>query len=423
VAYSYFFKNLRTIIYRITQVFYFRFNDDQCFLRASALTYNSALSVVPLFAVMFGIAKGFGIERILESVLREQFHEQPEAIEYLIRFGYTLLEEARGGLIAGVGVIVLLVTVMRLLTSIEDSLNLMWGIDQTRPMWRKAGDYLALILICPILFATSSSLTVYLTTHLETISTENAELNLWIARIAPFFATLIYLIPYIMSAALFTFLYMVMPYAKVRLTSALFAGICAGSLYQVLQATYITIQIQLTRVGAIYGSFAALPLFMVWLYCSWVIFLIGAEIVVIAQERLWDPQIIPPFRKFSPRETALILLVITKIIVDAYMQGILIQEETLVQKLSLPKQYLTAFIDTLVSAKIILRTENHDFHSFVPGRSPQALHLLDILKALQGTGQFDYRDLADLAQPFEKILDKMQATLQTSDCNLPIYEV
>lgn len=119
-------KNLE----RIGRTIWFRMSYDQSFLRASSLSFQSVLSVVPLLAVMFGIAKGFGLESVLEHVLRDEFRDQKEVIDYIIQFGYKLLEQARGGLIAGIGTIVLLVTIMRLFANIENSLNFMWGVKR-----------------------------------------------------------------------------------------------------------------------------------------------------------------------------------------------------------------------------------------------------------------------------------------------------
>src|SRR5262245_51434680 len=138
---------------RAARVLYFRIESDLCFLRASSVAFQSVLSIVPVLAVMFGIAKGFGFQTILEKILRDEFRDQQEVITHFIEFGYRLLSDTQGGIVAGIGIVILLFTVMRLLSNIEESLNSMWGIKQGRPLSRKTSDYLALILICPILIA------------------------------------------------------------------------------------------------------------------------------------------------------------------------------------------------------------------------------------------------------------------------------
>lgn len=401
---------------RILKVLIFRFRKDLGFLRASALTFTSALSVVPVLAVMFGIAKGFGIEKILESTLQSEFHDQEEAIKYLIQFGYTLLDQARGGLIAGIGIITLFYTVLRLLSTIEESLNSMWGITDSRPLSRKIVDFLALILICPIFFVISSSLTVYITTHLEMLRDTHSIMG----QIQPVVVKALATLPYILSSALFTFLYIYMPNTRVRFTSALFAGIFAGIAYQLLQAWYIFLQIQVSKTGAIYGSFAALPLFLVWLYCSWVIFLSGAEIVVIYQERLWDPRILASFRALTPFEKELCYLSITKEAVDTFLQeSPPLTVETVATSLKMPIRVVRELIDDLVEAKILLKT----LEGIVPAKNPDTLRVFDVLQAVDGGNQLMIHQPSPLIETFDKLIHEAQRLPQLSEKNKLLKDI
>lgn len=383
-------KNLE----RIGRTIWFRMSYDQSFLRASSLSFQSVLSVVPLLAVMFGIAKGFGLESVLEHVLRDEFRDQKEVIDYIIQFGYKLLEQARGGLIAGIGTIVLLVTIMRLFANIENSLNFMWGVKEGRPLVRKLSDYLALILVCPLLIVASSSLTVFVSAKLSQI-TSSGQLPEEALNIIP-------LIPYFMSMVLFTIVYMVVPYTNVRLSSSIIAALFAGSAYQILQATYISIQIQITNAGAIYGSFAALPLFLSWLYLSWVIFLLGAQIVVIHQERLWDPHIMAPYRTLTLFERRLVYLACTKACVDSYMEGKPITIATVSYILRLPERLVNELVEDLVQAKIIIKTAQEDAETvcIVPAMSPESLKIFDVLHQVEGTNELP----AAIVQQFAQLL-------------------
>lgn len=405
-----------TRLVRIFKVLIFRFRKDLGFLRTSALTFTSALAVVPVLAVMFGIAKGFGIEKILESTLQSEFHDQEEAIKYLIQFGYTLLDQARGGLIAGVGIITLFYTVLRLLSTIEESLNSMWGITISRSLSRKIVDFLALILICPIFFVISSSLTVYITTHLEMMK----EAHSIIGHIQPVAVKILAALPYILSSMLFTFLYIYMPNTSVRFTSALFAGIFAGIAYQLLQAWYIFIQIQVSKTGAIYGSFAALPLFLVWLYCSWLIFLVGAEIVVIYQERLWDPRILASFRSLTPFEKELCYLSITKEAVDTFLrEGPPLTVETIATSLQMPIRVVRALIDDLVEAKILLKTEE----GVVPAKNPDTLRVFDVLHAVEGENQLMVNKPSTLIETFDTLIHDAQKLPRLSEKNRLLKDI
>ena len=108
------------------------FIEDECYLKASALTFYSLLSIVPVLAVLFGIAKGFGFEKNLEFEINQHFIEQKELIEKLIQFAYSWLDTVRGGLIAGVGAVTLLWSVFGLLNNIETALNSIWKTRKER---------------------------------------------------------------------------------------------------------------------------------------------------------------------------------------------------------------------------------------------------------------------------------------------------
>ncbi|MDB6080743.1 MAG: rbn [Chlamydiia bacterium] len=404
---------------RLIQVFrvlLYRFKTDLGFLRASALTFTSALAVVPVLAVMFGIAKGFGLEKVLENLIQSEFKDQEEVIKYLIQFGYTLLDQTRGGLIAGIGVITLFYTVLRLLSTVEGSLNAMWGVKNDRTLSRKIIDFLALILICPVFFVISSSLAVYITTHLQSLK----ESNLLIEQLQPLVVKTLSIIPYVISSALFTFLYIFIPNTRVQFSAALLAGVFAGFGYQLLQAWYIFIQIQVSKTGAIYGSFAALPLFLVWLYFSWIIFLIGAEIVAIVQERLWDPKIIAPFRALSPFEKELACLAITKATVDAFIQGAPpLSADMLAKKLKMTIRIVRELIDELVEAKVLVKT----LTGVLPAKNPATLNVYDVLQAVEGENRMESGKESSMMATFDTLIHEAQSLARLSEQNKLIKDI
>ena len=246
------------------------FRADQCGLRASALTFYTLLSMVPIAALSFGIAKGFGFEAILKKDLQERLAAYPEIAEQLNAFAERLLGAARGGVVAGIGLVVLFWTVVRVLTHIERSLNHIWGVLRQRTLAKRFADYFSLLLICPLLLALASSATVFIRTRIDTIA---REMHFPLLSVAAF-----RLLPMVIVWLAFTFVYVFMPNTRVRLASALAGGVVAGTIYQVVQGLYIASQIGATRASAVYGSFAALPLFLVWLQVSWMVVLLGAEI-------------------------------------------------------------------------------------------------------------------------------------------------
>ena len=405
---------------RFVKVLWYRIHQDQCFLRASSLTFHSILSVVPILAIVFGIAKGFGIERVLEENLLEEFHDQQEVVTYFIKFGYTLRRNERWSY-CGNWCLYTFFTVLRLLTNIENSLNSMWDVKVGRPLSRKICDYLALIFVGPIFFAVSSSLTVFITTQLVLLNDADS----WMARIGPILLNAMPLIPYVICASLFTFLYIFIPNTRVRSKPALMAGICAGVAYQVLQASYITIQIQISRTGAIYGSFAALPLFLMWLYFSWMIFLVGSEIVVIIQERLWDTELIAPFRRLTYHEKKFGFLAITKTCQTAFLKG---QPSPtcaqLSKELKLPERIIAKLVAELQDAKILLKTIlPSGSQGYVPAIQSDQLHLFDILLATDGKDQIKYEMHSKMVTELGQHLDGLDQAQAESKQNVLLKDI
>jgi membrane protein len=251
-----------------------RFNGDKCDLRASALTFYSLLSVVPVVAMAFAVAKGFGVEKTLGEQLVSKLQGHEEVAEKIIGFAQSLLENTKGGALAGVGIVVLLWTIIKVLGNIETSFNDIWGVKTSRPLGRKFADYISVMMVCPILLITAGSLTVLLTTKL-TVMLERLS---FLGYLADALIFLLKIVPYGVIWLVFTFIYVFMPNTKVNLKSALWGGVVAGTIYQLVQLAYISFQIGVSNYGAIYGSFAALPLFLVWLQLSWLIVLLGAEV-------------------------------------------------------------------------------------------------------------------------------------------------
>ena len=266
---SFWLRQLRIILLSIRG-----FDEDKCQLHASALTFFSLLSIVPVAAMAFGIAKGFGFESMLEKQLIEKMPGQEEVIAQIIAFSHSLLENTQGGIIAGIGIVVLFWTVINVLGNIENSFNEIWGIVKARTLGRKFSDYMSIMLVCPFLFIMSSSVTVVVTSQVTLV----VEKLSFLGPVGALIINALRILPYAVIWVMFTFIYIFMPNTKVNFKSGLFAGIIAGTIYQIIQWGYIMSQIGASKYGAIYGSFAALPLFLVWLQISWLVVLFGAEI-------------------------------------------------------------------------------------------------------------------------------------------------
>ncbi|MCF6249854.1 MAG: YihY/virulence factor BrkB family protein [Methylococcaceae bacterium] len=250
------------------------FKSDLCQLRASALTLYTLLSIVPVIALLFGIAKGFGFEKKLEQQLLEQASEQDSMMLQLIEFSQNMLSSTKGGVVAGIGIVVLFWTVIKVIGNIEESFNHIWKIKKNRPMARKLSDYLSLMMLAPVLLIASSSLTVFVKTQIT-----------WLVEVIhlPTFGTKVVLYtlnysPLVIMSLLFTFIFLFMPNQKIAIKAGVIAGVATGIMYQIVQWAYLTLQIGASSYNAIYGSFAALPLFLVWLQLGWVVVLFGCEI-------------------------------------------------------------------------------------------------------------------------------------------------
>jgi membrane protein len=292
------------------------FSEDRVQLRASALTLFSLLGIVPVLAMAFGIAKGFGFEKFLQKNLLERFQGQEEVATRIIDFAHSLLEATRGGIIAGVGLVVLFWAVIRVLKDIENSFNAIWGIDKGRSLGRKFSDYLTILVICPILLTMSGSITIFISTQVEMIT---ARFSLF-----GYVSTLIFMslrvLPYCVLWGLFAFLYILVPNTKVRFRSGLIAGIIAGSVFQAVQWGYIHFQVGVSKYNAIYGSFAALPLFLAWLQISWVIVLLGAEIA-FAHQNVDTYEFEPDSQRISTSFRRLLGLMVVHLLTRRFADG------------------------------------------------------------------------------------------------------
>ena len=261
-------------IARAFMIALFKFFKDQCLLHASALTLITLLSIVPLFAVIFGVAQGFGLEALLKKQLLKHLAGQEQALESILAFSHRLLENTQGEVMAGVGLLLMVLSAIKVLGFLESAFNVIWEVNQARSWWRMLSDYLAVMVFGPTLLIVSGSATVFIRTQVDAATTR-FDIGGWLA---PLVLAGFRLTPIILIWALFTLLLLVMPNTRVSFKSALAGGVIGGSLFYLLQSSYIAVQVGVAKFNAIYGSFAAVPLFIVWVQTSWILMLIGAEL-------------------------------------------------------------------------------------------------------------------------------------------------
>ena len=242
---------------------------------AAALTYSTLLAIVPIMAVVFAIARGFGYNKYIETWFREALSSQPQVAEAIIGFVNSYLVHTKSGIFLGIGLLFMLWTVIMLISNIEKAFNDIWQVSTPRSIFRTITDYMAMFLLAPIIIVVTSGISIMMATFANGIGET--------LIVGPTLRFFLRLLPYIMMSGVFIALYVFMPNTKVKIRSAIIPGILAGVAMQGLQLVYIHSQIWVTGYNAIYGSFAALPLFMLWVQISWTICLFGAELAYTNQ--------------------------------------------------------------------------------------------------------------------------------------------
>ena len=251
------------------------FTAKRVMTQASALTYSTLLAIVPILAVVFAIARGFGYNKYIELWFRDALSSQPQAAETIVGFVNGYLIHTQSGIFLGIGLIFMLYTVLMLMNNVEETFNQIWQVSNSRPIIRSFTNYLAMFLLFPIILVVTTGLSVFMATIASSVSGS--------VLLGPAVRKLLDFSPYLLLSGLFIALYVYMPNTKVKVSCAILPGILAGVAMQLLQLFYIHSQIWVTGYNAIYGSFAALPLFMLWVQISWTICLFGAQLTYTNQ--------------------------------------------------------------------------------------------------------------------------------------------
>lgn len=243
------------------------FLDRDLQVRACALTYSTVLAVVPALAMLFAIARGFGFQNLLQSELFRYFPAQHQALETALTYVDNYLAQASQGIFIGIGLIFLLWTLLSLMSNVEDTFNHVWGTTTKRSLQRKFTDYTALFLLLPVLMVCSAGISIFMSDAVQHVFAGNP--------LSPVVHRLLAFTPTVISWLIFTAAYYLIPNTKVHFKGALFAGILCGTVFQMVQWLFVTGQVYVSKYNAIYGSFAFLPLLLVWLQLSWLITLSG----------------------------------------------------------------------------------------------------------------------------------------------------
>ena len=305
---QFYINTIKTIILAVRG-----FRDENLQTKASALTYSTLLAIVPLLAVLVGIAKGFGFQNMVREEVFYYFPGHEAELSKAFEFVESCLAEAQGGVIIGVGLILLFYTVINLISTIEEAFNDIWQIRKSRPWYRKVSDYLALFVVLPVLMTTSGGMSIFLSTL------ENSFIGQYLF-LTPVVESILKTAPYVITTLAFTGLYIALPNTKVRFVNGLMAGVIAGCVFQLFQYIYISGQIWVSKYNAIYGSFAALPLLLLWLQLSWLICLFGAELSY-ASQNVKKFSFERDSKSISRRYKDFLTLLIASLIVKRFVNG------------------------------------------------------------------------------------------------------
>ncbi|WP_308007926.1 YihY/virulence factor BrkB family protein [uncultured Prevotella sp.] len=279
---------------------------------AAALTYSTLLAIVPILAVVFAIARGFGYNKYIEEWFRNVLSSQPQAAETIIGFVNSYLIHTKSGIILGIGLVFMLWTVTMLIRNIELAFNNIWQVKKPRSFFRTVTDYMGMFILAPIIIVVTSGISIFVAT--VTSQTKGMEL------FAPMVRTLWDIMPFVLMSAIFIALYVFMPNIRVKLKCAIWPGILAGVAMQGLQLFYIHSQIWVSSYNAIYGSFAALPLFMLWVQISWSICLFGAELCYTSQN-MEEYAFRTETYEISPRYRMIMSMLIMSMICKRFEKG------------------------------------------------------------------------------------------------------
>ncbi len=381
----------------------------------AALTFYTLISLVPVLALVFAVVKGFGLAESLVENLYSLLPQMPEVVDYIVDFANKALARTQGGVMAAISLLMLFWAVIRMFESIEENFNKIWEVKSTRNMVRKYSDYITVILIAPLLWIVATTFGTYAREML------GLDASVWL-RIASKLLSLF------VVWAMFAFVYMLIPNCKVRPRAAIMAGVMAGTCFFLFQALYVYLIKWMTSYNAIYGSFAALPLFMLWMQNSWSILLIGCELSFALQneKRFDEERQLPAVSHDTSRK---LMIAITIIVARAFRRGEgAVPMVALRERLALPTRTVSKLLSCLVAAEVLNEVrcdeEEYDF-AYAPARDLASLRVCDVLSRvddhIEGTSEDLFHSVE--ARRALKAVDSLRSVTEQSAENCLIIDL
>ena len=366
---------------------------------ASALTYSTLLAIIPILAILFAIARGFGFANLLEDQFRVSLQGQALTAETILSFIDSYLSHAQSGIFIGVGLIMLFYTVLLLTYNMERTFNYIWQVKKMRSLYRKITDYFSMLFLLPLLILLSSGISIFISTFMKNIAE--------FALLAPVVKFFVRLTPFVLTWGMFTALYIFMPNTKVKLKYAILPGILAGSGFQLFEYLYIGSQIWVSRYNAIYGSFAAIPMFLLWAQISWSICLYGAQLCYVAQN-LRNFSFSKETENISRRYHDFLCILIMSLICKRFQTNLPpYTAETLSDEHKIPIRLTRIILYELQDINMIFETPLNDDEemAYLPSVDINQLNVAMLLKRLDKTGSEAFKiDRDRYSAPWETLV-------------------
>jgi membrane protein len=351
--------------------------EGQLSLRAMSLVYTTLLSLVPLLAISFSVLKGFGvhnqIEPLMLSVLKPLGDKGVEITTRIIEF----VENVKAGVLGSMGLGLLIYTVISLMQKIERAFNYTWHVTQNRSFAQRFSDYISVIVVGPVLVFSALGITASATaTSLMDRLAEIEPLGSLIGLAGA-------LVPYLLIVAAFTFIYVFMPNTKVRIRSALVGALVAGTVWETAGWAFASFIVGSTKYAAIYSAFATLVLFMIWLYFSWLILLVGASVAFYHQ----NPEYAVSGRRgteSSIRAKEMLALAMAALVCRRYYDGGAGWTlDDLVRRVNLPPEGVDAVLALMCGGGFLKRSDDEPAQ-FLPARPPDTTEVAELLRCVRG---------------------------------------
>lgn len=375
-------------------------------LRAMSLVYTTLLSLVPLLAVSFSVLKALGvhnqIQPILDQLLEPLGQQGRELTRYLIGF----VNNMKVGVLGSLGLAVLIYTVVSLVQKVEEAFNYIWGVRQSRPLARRFSDYMSVILVGPVLVFSALGITAAVmgSNIVQSLSA--------VQPFAAFINAVSRLLPYVLIVIAFTFVYMFIPNTRVRFSAALAGGLVGGILWESAGWAFAAFVASSSKYQLIYSSFAIVIMFMIWLYVSWLILLLGAQVAYYHQY----PAMLNTRRglwQLGNREQEQIAVsAMTLISYNYFHQQPWWEADRLAARLTVPLLALHPILDRLESHNLVSASSDHP-PKYFPARDITTIPVLSILEAIRLGETPAGVTVAGLDQT-EEIMKRVDEALYTS---------